>query len=144
MKEPFTQQIAQMADSMGMNLYQRFTPTEASLFLHCHINEIKNLIKKKKINYIQLGKDNVEFFGFQLIEHLLSLTTHNTINPTPNTPQNTSDRIIRAKEVQSMTGLSRTTLWRLENKNEFPHRIRLGTNSVGWRLIDIKNWINEK
>ena len=57
-------------------------------------------------------------------------------------PSNDPDRIIRAKEVQNMTGLSRTTLWRLENKNEFPRRLSLGGNSVGWKLSDIKNWIN--
>nr|WP_201340436.1 AlpA family phage regulatory protein [Isorropodon fossajaponicum symbiont] len=52
--------------------------------------------------------------------------------------------LYRAKEVQNMTGLSRTTLWRLENKGEFPYRVSLGGNSVGWKLSEIKGWIDER
>jgi len=40
-----------------------------------------------------------------------------------------------------MTGLSRTTIWRLENKEEFPRRVSLGANSVGWRLSEVKRWV---
>ncbi len=43
-----------------------------------------------------------------------------------------------------MVGLSRTTLWRLENKGEFPKRVSLGGNSVGWKLSEIKQWIDER
>lgn len=89
-----------------------------------------------------MTKNNIEFFGYQLLEFLLSTTTKNKTSPI--TQQNTPDRIIRAKEVQTMTGLSRTTLWRLENKHEFPRRVSLGANSVGWKLSEIKNWIEER
>ncbi|WP_241086791.1 helix-turn-helix transcriptional regulator [Candidatus Vondammii sp. HM_W22] len=43
-----------------------------------------------------------------------------------------------------MAGLSRTTLWRLESKGEFPRRVSLGGNSVGWKLSEIKQWIDER
>ncbi len=73
---------------------------------------------------------------------MLHNTTQNTLQQTDLTEN--SDRIIRAKEVQNMTGLSRTTLWRLENKNEFPNRVGLGANSVGWKLSEVQNWIDKR
>ena len=41
-----------------------------------------------------------------------------------------------------MAGLSRTTLWRLENKGEFPRRVSLGGSGVSWKLSEIKQWID--
>jgi predicted DNA-binding transcriptional regulator AlpA len=43
-----------------------------------------------------------------------------------------------------MAGLSRTTLWRLENKGEFLKLVTLGGNSLDWKLGEIKQWIVEK
>jgi predicted DNA-binding transcriptional regulator AlpA len=65
-----------------------------------------------------------------------------TSNATPIRTNKTGiDHIIRAKEVQSMTGLSRTTLWRMENKGEFPRRVSLGVGSVGWRHSEVQHWL---
>ena len=50
--------------------------------------------------------------------------------------------ILRTNEVSRITGLSRTTLWRLERKGAFPRRIRLGANSVGWRDDEVQEWID--
>jgi predicted DNA-binding transcriptional regulator AlpA len=52
--------------------------------------------------------------------------------------------ILRAAAVIRLTGLSRTTLWRLERQGEFPARVRLGLNSVGWREEEIARWINTR
>ena len=41
-----------------------------------------------------------------------------------------------------MTGLSRTTLWRLERKGEFPARVALCAGSVGRRLSEVENWMS--
>ncbi|PIE46016.1 MAG: DNA-binding protein [Gammaproteobacteria bacterium] len=56
----------------------------------------------------------------------------------------TTDRILRAKEVISLTGLSRTTIWRLEKQGEFPARVSLGGNRVGWRVSEINHWIGTR
>ena len=116
---------------MGVALYQRFTLNEVSLFLRCPVDDIKRLVQKNGINYISVGKDLPEFFGYQLLEFLLGQATQNTFEA--NTPESSPDRILRAKEVKEITGLSRTTLWRLENKSDFPRRVSLGVGSVGWR-----------
>ena len=141
MQPPFNDNLREIADSMGIALYQRFSPAEAALFLRISLTELRKLMKRDKVNFIEVGSDKTDFFGYQLLEYLLSTVTNNKpVAPIPKTP----DRIIRAKEVQSMVGLSRTTLWRLENKGEFPRRVSLGGNSVGWKLSEVKQWINER
>ena len=139
---PNTNELKHIADSMGISLYQRFTVTEASLFLRISVTELRKILKQANLNHIELSTKNIEFFGYQLLEFLLGTTTQHKIKSIA--PQSTSERIIRAKEVQSMAGLSRTTLWRLENKGEFPRRISLGGNSVGWKLSEIKQWIDAR
>lgn len=54
-------------------------------------------------------------------------------------PESSPDIILRAKEVKEITGLSRTTLWRLESKGDFPRRVSLGVGSVGWRYSEVKD-----
>ena len=139
---PHTDETKQIADSMGISLYQRFTVAEAALFLRISVAELRKIIKQGSLNHIELTAKNIEFFGYQLLEFLLSATTQHQTKPIA--PQNEPERIIRAKEVQSIAGLSRTTLWRLENKGEFPRRVSLGGNSVGWKLSEINRWIDER
>ena len=52
--------------------------------------------------------------------------------------------ILRISDVSSLTGLSRTTLWRLERRNEFPARIRLTGHSIGWRESEVQEWISSR
>jgi predicted DNA-binding transcriptional regulator AlpA len=49
--------------------------------------------------------------------------------------------ILTTSDVTRLTGLSRTTLWRLERQGKFPTRIRLGLNSVGWRDEEVQHWV---
>ncbi len=50
-------------------------------------------------------------------------------------------KIIRPKQLSAMLGISITTLWRLENNNDLPPKIRLGKTAVGWRESDISDWL---
>lgn len=134
--------LEQIANSMGISLYQRFSVQEASLFLRISIDEVQKLIKQNRISFIQVNKNQVDFFGYQLLEHLLASVKN---NPTPPVKQpETIERILKAHEVHTMTGLSRTTIWRLENKGEFPARVSLGGNRVGWRLSEINHWMGTR
>jgi prophage regulatory protein len=54
------------------------------------------------------------------------------------------DRILRKPELISRLGLSDVTIWRLEKSGDFPKRIQLGGNSVGWLESEIVNWIQER
>lgn len=53
-------------------------------------------------------------------------------------------RILRVKDVTRRTGLSRTTLWRLERVGEFPARRRLSSNAVGWIAAEVDAWIRAR
>ncbi len=53
-------------------------------------------------------------------------------------------RILDLNEVRTRIPLSRTQIWRLERTGEFPGRIRLGPNRVGWREDEISSWIESR
>ncbi|MGB0206147.1 MAG: helix-turn-helix transcriptional regulator [Neptuniibacter sp.] len=138
MDKPFTADLCELADSMGIGLYQRFTPMEASLFLRCPLKELTKLQKDHRIEFIQVTENQTEFFGFQLLNHLLA----SVVGSSPSVQNNDApDKIIRSKEVQELTGLSRTTIWRLERAGKFPARLALTPGSIGWRLTDVEKWI---
>jgi predicted DNA-binding transcriptional regulator AlpA len=140
MKPPFDVDFKEIADAMGISLYQRFSLAEAALFLRISLVELRKLMKRGELNFIELAGGN-DFFGYQLLECLLSNVTTN--KPVASMPK-VVDRIIRAKEVQDLTGLSRTTLWRMENREDFPRRVGLGGNLVGWRWSEVRQWIDER
>lgn len=54
------------------------------------------------------------------------------------------ERFIRFGSVAEMVGLSRTTIYRLEQQGIFPRRIKLGSNSVAWRMSEILSWMAHK
>ena len=45
--------------------------------------------------------------------------------------------------VKDITGLSRTTVWRLEKKGKFPKRRHISPNSVGWLEHEIFKWMDD-
>jgi len=54
-------------------------------------------------------------------------------------------RIVRLKEVQRMTGLSRSTIYTQIAKGNFPKQIRLtGARSVGWHEQAVIEWIESR
>ena len=54
-----------------------------------------------------------------------------------------SDRIIRSKETKSITGLSNTTIWRMEKAGNFPKRRQVSPGAVGWLLSEVLSWMDE-
>ncbi|MDA3969740.1 MAG: AlpA family transcriptional regulator [Desulfobulbaceae bacterium] len=138
-KEPFPDTMVEMANNMGISMYQRFSMNEACLFLRCSIDDLMKLTRAHKISFIQVTKDQIDFFGFQLLEHLVdNVVTKPTKQSSPDT---WPERIVRAKELHELTGLSRTTIWRMERKGEFPSRVPLSGNSVGWRYSEVMEWM---
>jgi len=144
MQPPFDDNLKEIADSMGIALYQRFTLNEASLFLRCPASDLQNLVHKKEMQYIQVSQTEVQLFGYQLLQHLLNNVTGNAPQA-PDKPSNdTQDRILRAHEVQQIVGVSRSTIWRMERKGQFPARLPLGTGSIGWLKSDIEAWMQNR
>ncbi|MCZ6666176.1 MAG: AlpA family phage regulatory protein [Gammaproteobacteria bacterium] len=54
------------------------------------------------------------------------------------------DRFLREPEVRRLTGLSRTTRWRLERAGKFPRRYRISDNAVAWSARAINEWIAKR
>lgn len=52
--------------------------------------------------------------------------------------------ILRLPTVKQRTGLSRSTIYSLISKGNFPKQIKLGERAVGWLNDDINNWIDEQ
>lgn len=50
-------------------------------------------------------------------------------------------QILRIQRVIQVTGLSRSSIYRLEREGEFPSRRRLGPNTVGWLEEDVVAWM---
>ncbi len=53
-------------------------------------------------------------------------------------------RVLRLPEVISKVGLSRATIYRLQEAGEFPSSIRLGRSAVAWVETEIDGWIADR
>ena len=51
------------------------------------------------------------------------------------------DRLMRRPEVQRVTGLSRSSQYRLIAEGDFPSPIRLSANTVGWLASEVDAWV---
>ena len=53
-------------------------------------------------------------------------------------------RFIRLREVTTLTGLSRSTVYRLANEGRFPKAVKLGVRASGWRENEVREWIESR
>lgn len=50
------------------------------------------------------------------------------------------DRLLSWPRVREITGLSRTTAWRLQRAGDFPIPVRISPGRVGWRESQLETW----
>ncbi len=55
-------------------------------------------------------------------------------------PDSLEDRLFGWRRVKDMTGLSRSTAWRLQQLGKFPAPVRISTKRVAWRESDLLAW----
>ncbi len=53
-------------------------------------------------------------------------------------------QILRRKQVEQMTGLSRSTIYQWIKNGYFPAPFTLGRRSVGWEMAEIQDWIQQR
>src|SRR5262245_47947247 len=53
-------------------------------------------------------------------------------------------KLLRFPIVRERTGLSRSTIWRLERRGEFPKHRRIAPNVVAWSEHEVSRWIEER
>ncbi|MEW6290033.1 MAG: AlpA family phage regulatory protein [Thermodesulfobacteriota bacterium] len=53
-------------------------------------------------------------------------------------------RILRLAEVKRLTGLGKTSIYKLMGEGNFPRAVSLGSRAVGWIVRDIRGWLQER
>jgi prophage regulatory protein len=56
----------------------------------------------------------------------------------------TTTTIWRLPEVLRQTGLSRSTIYEMVRRGDFPRQVQLGRRAVGWIADDVDEWIHSK
>ena len=51
------------------------------------------------------------------------------------------DALLRLPTVQALTGLSKTTIYALVSRRDFPQPIRRGNRCTRWRSADVTTWL---
>ena len=54
------------------------------------------------------------------------------------------DRLLRRREVERITGLSRASIYRLMRSGSFPLPVKVGPTAVRWKECDIADWIESR
>lgn len=52
------------------------------------------------------------------------------------------DKSYRRRAVEEITGLSRSSIYDMMARGEFPKPIRIGKRAVAWRESDIAEWLS--
>ena len=52
--------------------------------------------------------------------------------------------VARLPEVERLTSMSRSSIYRLEALGQFPSRVKLGERAVGWPRESIKAWCDSR
>ena len=63
---------------------------------------------------------------------------------TDDTGDRPSNRILRRADVLAKIRLSRTTLWRLQTRGQFPSGFWLSPGLLGWREADVDRWLDDR
>ncbi len=59
-------------------------------------------------------------------------------------PHPTTDQFLREPQVAAITGLSKSTRWRLEKFGKFPKKRQLAAKAVGWLSSEIAAWMHAR
>jgi prophage regulatory protein len=60
------------------------------------------------------------------------------------TPSQQATSLLRRKEVERLTALSRSRIYDLMSRGEFPKPVHLGVMSVAWVEAEIQQWLSAK
>lgn len=52
--------------------------------------------------------------------------------------------ILRLASVNAITGIARSTIYKLMSEGSFPRPIKLTSRAVGWRRGDIEAWLDAR
>ncbi len=55
-----------------------------------------------------------------------------------------NERLLRRREVERITGVSRSSIYRLMQDSDFPRPVRIGPGAVRWKASEIMAWIDSR
>lgn len=55
-----------------------------------------------------------------------------------------SEKLLRRPAVESLTGLSRSTIYQWMKEGRFPRPVKLGMRLVAWRESDVVAWLESR
>ena len=55
-----------------------------------------------------------------------------------------SDRLLRRREVEQITGIGSSSIYRQMDRGSFPRPVKVGPNAVRWRESDIQRWVETR
>lgn len=58
----------------------------------------------------------------------------------PNDPTRKPEKLLRLPDVESLTGLKKSSIYFLAKGGSFPKPLRLSARAVAWRESDIAQW----
>lgn len=67
-----------------------------------------------------------------------------TLSTVMSPPRSNPLRLIRLSEVMRQTGLRKTTIYQLQSGGEFPQRVQITVNCVGWIESEIQAWLEAR
>ena len=56
----------------------------------------------------------------------------------------TEESMLRRRSVERMTGLSKSTLYRLIKQGRFPAPLRMTRKAVRWRREEVNDWLSRR
>ena len=54
------------------------------------------------------------------------------------------DKLLRRRQVEEITGVGHSSIYRLKREGKFPRPVRIGPAAVRWRASDITAWIESR
>ena len=54
------------------------------------------------------------------------------------------EKLLRRREVEEITGLSRASIYRLMDEGKFPRPVRVSATAVRWKASDVYAWIESR
>ena len=54
------------------------------------------------------------------------------------------DKLLRRRQVEEITGMSRSSIYRLMQDGQFPRPVKVGCAAVRWRESNIAGWLESR
>ncbi|MBH2812368.1 AlpA family transcriptional regulator [Serratia liquefaciens] len=74
----------------------------------------------------------------------VSSPDNTTLSPVTQSGYTPRERFIRLPEVLYTTGLSRSTVYEMVSRKQFPAQISLGGKNVAWLASEVEQWMDER